>query len=983
MINKKMVKRLSAFALAALLFVSACPSNAFYATEAAENTLTDETIIPNDETGIPDSTLYKYLVKSGDQNADNQLSVKEANDISYLRVELQEEEKIATFKNIGNYLDVGIFYFTDSNEESMTVFTDADIDEFAKMNKLSDFTIYDAKVEGTASIPKLTKIRFLNLGRTGITNVDFVTKENFPNLTDLYLSGNPIQTVPSSIMEMTELEGLDLSNCGLTGSFDVSGYTNLGNLYISRNELTEIKGLDKLTKLTRLDIDGNKLTQIPTLEYMTQLQDLYIGDNELVEIPGLDKLINLEYISASGNKFKTLPDLSALTKLKYLYVSNNELESLPDMQGLTSLTDLLLDGNMLTTLPDMKGLGIEYFNVKDNLLSEEEIIAKVPEKYASDEDWVKETVNQQRKGVKAEFTTDVTEIEHGDKVTVNLTFKNVGVTVNDLFVQVTENGKPYFPTDNTYTTTENSVCIDSLGYGESVTFTYEVTMTDLRDRMYLNAEIKTDDYSVYWYDWKEILVELPEGSGGYDEPEVLDLKVKDVTISNSNVVVNNDAPTSKVDVSIAVEGADIDKLQNGSYAHVFLLNKENKEAGNFAVEVYYNAETKKFEGTANLYGTGWADGQYVMIRMQYQSKHEIVCEKEIPMWTYTNNCTDKTEPVLNGVQVLINGVTQTGTTFKLKQGDTITIRADVTEDSSLVGGAIIYPANWGNLSTSQYMEMSNAGNLSYTMYATEYDLEAEKTLNAPFYEGEYQLYYIVVQDGCANQSLYMTEDLAPLMKEVAKNPANAGLVENETLATDLNNVAGSIETLVTKENSMDAETKANVEAAIAAGDTVSAELTISNVPAGSVNSEVKEEIQKNADDVFGENTKLIYLDINMTLVGAKTGTLGALKELDEEISITVTIPEELQGDYYYKVVRSHKNADGTIETSVLDAVKNEDGTLTFKTDCFSTYAIAYSTTAPKTSTIPQTGDSSMPVMYLGLAVLGMAVLVASGKIRRA
>ena len=977
MINKKMVKRLSAFALAALLFVSACPSNAFYATEAAENTLTDETIIPNDETGIPDSTLYKYLVKSGDQNADNQLSVKEAKDISYLRVELQEGEKIAMFKNIGNYLDVDMFYFTDGNEESMTVFTEADIDEFAKMNNLSDFTIYDAKVEGTASIPKLTKIRFLNLGRTGITNVDFVTKENFPNLTDLYLSGNPIQTVPSSIMEMTELEILDLSNCGLTGSFDVSGFTNLGCLYISRNELTEIKGLDKLTKLTRLDIDGNKLTQIPTLEYMTQLQDLYIGENELVEIPGLDKLINLEYISASGNKFKTLPDLSALTKLKYLYVSNNELESLPDMQGLTSLTDLLLNGNMLTTLPNMKGLGIEYFSVKENLLTEEEIIAKVPEKYATDSDWLKETVNEQRKGVEATFTTDVTEIEHGDKVTVNLTFKNVGVTVKDLFVKVTENGNPYFPTDNTYTTTENSVCIDSLGYGESVTFTYEVTMTDLRDWMYLNAEIKTEDYSVYWYDWKEISV----------KPETLELKVKDVTVSNSNVVVNNDAPTVKVDVAISVEGAGIDKLQDGSYADVYLLNTENKEAGSFFIQVYYNAETKKFEGTANLYGTSWLDGQYVMVRMQYQGGAEIVCEKEIPMWTYTNNCTDKTAPVLNGVQVLINGVTQTGTTFKLKQGDTITIRADITDDSSLVGGATIYPANWDNLSTSQYMEMSNAGNIAYTMYATEYDLEAEKTLNAPFYEGEYQLYYIVIQDGCVNQSVYFTEDFAPLMKEVEKNPANAGLVENETLVTDLNKVAGDIETLVTKENSMDAETKANVEAAIAAGDTVSVDLTISNVPAGSVNSEVKEEIQKNADDVFGENTKLIYLDINMNLVGTKTGTLGTLKELGEEISVTITIPEELQGDYYYKVVRSHEKADGTVETDILDAVKNADGTLTFKTDCFSTYAIAYSTTAPKTSsgqpTIPQTGDNSATFIYLGLAVLGMAALVVSRKTYKA
>ena len=112
-----------------------------------------------------------------------------------------------------------------------------------------------------------------------------------------------------------------------------------------------------------------------------------------------------------------------------------------------------------------------------------------------------------------------------------------------------------------------------------------------------------------------------------------------------------------------------------------------------------------------------------------------------------------------------------------------------------------------------------------------------------------------------------------------------------------------------------------------------------------------------------------------------------LKELGEEISVTITIPEELLGDYYYKVVRSHEKADGTVETDILDAVKNADGTLTFKTDRFSTYAIAYSTTAPKTSsgqpTIPQTGDNSATFIYLGLAVLGMAALVVSRKTYKA
>lgn len=113
---------------------------------------------------------------------------------------------------------------------------------------------------------------------------------------------------------------------------------------------------------------------------------------------------------------------------------------------------------------------------------------------------------------------------------------------------------------------------------------------------------------------------------------------------------------------------------------------------------------------------------------------DIPCETEFPLWTYTNNTTDKTSPVLNGVQVLINGVTQTSPTFTLKQGDTVTIRADITDDSKVEAVAILYPANWDKLTTQQYMEMYAAGKFRFYMYATEYDLEAVKTLNAPIVE---------------------------------------------------------------------------------------------------------------------------------------------------------------------------------------------------------------------------------------------------------
>ena len=60
-------------------------------------------------------------------------------------------------------------------------------------------------------------------------------------------------------------------------------------------------------------------------------------------------------------------------------------------------------------------------------------------------------------------------------------------------------------------------------------------------------------------------------------------------------------------------------------------------------------------------------------------------------------------------------------------------------------------------------------------------------------------------------------------------------------------------------------------------------------------------------------------------------------ELNEEVLITLDIPEELRKkDVIYYIVRNH---DG--EYTLLEDLDEEINTITFKTDRFSTYAIVY------------------------------------------
>ena len=86
------------------------------------------------------------------------------------------------------------------------------------------------------------------------------------------------------------------------------------------------------------------------------------------------------------------------------------------------------------------------------------------------------------------------------------------------------------------------------------------------------------------------------------------------------------------------------------------------------------------------------------------------------------------------------------------------------------------------------------------------------------------------------------------------------------------------------------------------------------------------------------------------LIKADGETLGNLTSLKEPIKLKIAIPENLKAESRkFFVVRIH---DGKVEK--LDSVMNEDGTLTFSTDKFSTYALAYEDTVEVEKTVGKT-----------------------------
>ena len=107
-------------------------------------------------------------------------------------------------------------------------------------------------------------------------------------------------------------------------------------------ELTEAD----LEKITHLSFYGQVLTEVPKeLEKLTQLTELGLRDNQLTDVKGLEKLTELRYLWLHDNQLTSVKGLEKLTQLTYLLLIGNKLTDVKGLEKLTQLTRLSLQRN--------------------------------------------------------------------------------------------------------------------------------------------------------------------------------------------------------------------------------------------------------------------------------------------------------------------------------------------------------------------------------------------------------------------------------------------------------------------------------------------------------------------------------------------------------------------------------------------------------------------------------------------------------------
>ena len=177
----------------------------------------------------------------------------------------------------------------------------------------------------------------------------YVPKQNIADLT--------------GIEYFTALQRLECPENQLT-SLDVSKNTALQELECSKNQLTSLD-ISKNTALQELYCDTNKLTNLD-ISKNTALEHLYCGTNQLTSLD-VSKNTALKYLYCSRNQLKGL-DVSKNTALEELDCSQNQLTSL-DVSKNTALQTLDCDINQLTDLDVSKNPALLELSCFDNKLT--------------------------------------------------------------------------------------------------------------------------------------------------------------------------------------------------------------------------------------------------------------------------------------------------------------------------------------------------------------------------------------------------------------------------------------------------------------------------------------------------------------------------------------------------------------------------------------------------------------------------------------
>jgi hypothetical protein len=226
----------------------------------------------------------------------------------------------------------------------------------------------------------LTSLSAYSQGIADLTGVEYAT-----NLTELDLTVNQISNI-SILSGLTNLTELHLGGNQISDISVLSGLTNLERLDLWDNQISDISVLSGLTNLEGLDLSYTNIniSDISVLSGLTNLESLGLSGNQISDIVVLSGMTNLEWLDLSDNQISDISTLSGLTNLRGLYLSGNQISDISVLSGFTNLEWLDLSVNHIKDISPLSGMtNLHVLNLTYNPLNSAAYTTYIPLIYAN------------------------------------------------------------------------------------------------------------------------------------------------------------------------------------------------------------------------------------------------------------------------------------------------------------------------------------------------------------------------------------------------------------------------------------------------------------------------------------------------------------------------------------------------------------------------------------------------------------------------
>jgi hypothetical protein len=190
-----------------------------------------------------------------------------------------------------------------------------------------------------------------SLGITHLTGLEYAT-----NLQQLDLGFNQISNI-QLLSGLFNLQTLTINDNQISDFSPLSDLGQLEDLNIHRNPISDLKFLDGLpSPLKKLTLRYMQISDISPLSSLTHLQELDLYQTQISDISALASLTALKTLYITYNHISDLSPLAGLIHLEFISARLNQIIDISSLSGLTNLHYLYLDNNKIKDISALSGL---------------------------------------------------------------------------------------------------------------------------------------------------------------------------------------------------------------------------------------------------------------------------------------------------------------------------------------------------------------------------------------------------------------------------------------------------------------------------------------------------------------------------------------------------------------------------------------------------------------------------------------------------